>query len=53
MDIYTTPTTDSTPECRRGGVPVFMEMEFFSISMDRFLSIEDRKCSLQIDPRRT
>jgi hypothetical protein len=53
MDIYTTPTTESATERSLGGVPVFMEMEFFSISMDRFLSTVDRKCSLQIDPRRT
>ncbi len=46
MDFYTTPDT-LAPQCAAvWGVPVFMEMEFFSISMDRFLSTVDRECSL-------
>ncbi|MFN4117488.1 hypothetical protein [Acidovorax sp.] len=46
MDFYTTPDTLSAATAAVWGVPVFMEMEFFSISMDRFLPTADRECSL-------
>ncbi|MFY3385792.1 hypothetical protein [Paracidovorax sp. MALMAid1276] len=46
MDFYTTPFTRSAAKAAVWGVPVFMGMEFFSISMDRFLTTADRKCSL-------
>jgi hypothetical protein len=35
------------------GVSVFMVPDIQSVAMDRFLSTVDKKCSLQIDPRRT
>ncbi|MCO4244603.1 hypothetical protein ACN9MJ_20860 [Acidovorax facilis] len=54
MDFYTTPTTTSSAavRCGAGRSRVHGDGDF-SIAMDRFVSTADRKCSLQIDPRRT